>query len=178
MKKIDKFKGEYRWLSNFYDSPIKIGHLEYTSVEHCYQCSKAINAYDYNIIYNTDSPAKAKKIANTIELRKDWELVKLSIMFQAVLCKFLQNEELRTKLIATGNVTLIEGNTWGDTFWGVCDGKGKNWLGRILMIVRSFIHDKNYMDSVKHDIFFKVADTKRDLRKSNLSRKVLRKKSR
>ena len=31
----------------------------------------------------------------------------------------------------------IEGNTWNDTFWGVCNGQGQNWLGKILMLVRS-----------------------------------------
>jgi predicted NAD-dependent protein-ADP-ribosyltransferase YbiA (DUF1768 family) len=31
---------------------------------------------------------------------------------------------------------LIEGNYWKDTFWGICDGIGKNYLGKILMEVR------------------------------------------
>jgi len=44
--------------------------------------------------------------------------------------------DLRAKLLATGNEELIEGNTWGDTFWGVCDGKGLNKLGQLLMVVR------------------------------------------
>ena len=44
--------------------------------------------------------------------------------------------ELREQLLATGEAQLIEGNTWNDTFWGVCKGKGQNWLGRILVEVR------------------------------------------
>lgn len=44
--------------------------------------------------------------------------------------------ELRTKLLSTGDLEIIEGNHWGDTFWGVCNGTGENHLGRILMQVR------------------------------------------
>jgi predicted NAD-dependent protein-ADP-ribosyltransferase YbiA (DUF1768 family) len=39
-------------------------------------------------------------------------------------------------LLETGDAELIEGNDWGDTFWGVCGGKGNNFLGKLLMEVR------------------------------------------
>ena len=39
-------------------------------------------------------------------------------------------------LLDTGGAVLIEGNTWNDTFWGACNGKGLNHLGRILMTLR------------------------------------------
>jgi predicted NAD-dependent protein-ADP-ribosyltransferase YbiA (DUF1768 family) len=39
-------------------------------------------------------------------------------------------------LAATSPAELIEGNTWHDTFWGVCDGIGENNLGRLLMKIR------------------------------------------
>jgi len=39
-------------------------------------------------------------------------------------------------LLQTGDEELIEGNKWGDRFWGVCKGKGKNNLGKILMKIR------------------------------------------
>ena len=54
-----------------------------------------------------------------------------------VLDKFLYNVKLADKLLATEDAILIEGNTWDDVFWGVCDGKGENWLGKILMDVRT-----------------------------------------
>ena len=71
--------------------------------------------------------------------RADWEQVKYDIMEQIVRAKFTQNEELREKLHATGNSELIEGNTWGDTCWGVDlrTGRGRNCLGQILMKVRA-----------------------------------------
>ena len=68
---------------------------------------------------------------------EDWEEVKDQIMYEICLAKFTQNEELKEKLLATGNEELVEGNTWHDTYWGVCNRRGKNKLGKILMRVRS-----------------------------------------
>ena len=50
-----------------------------------------------------------------------------------------ENPELRAKLLATGNTELIEGNTWGDTFWGaeLRTGRGQNMLGKLIMKVRA-----------------------------------------
>jgi hypothetical protein len=56
-------------------------------------------------------------------------------MTEIIRLKF-QNPGLKAKLLATGNQELIEGNTWGDCYWGVCEGNGQNHLGKILMQVR------------------------------------------
>jgi ribA/ribD-fused uncharacterized protein len=69
-------------------------------------------------------------------MRDDWDDVKLGIMRDLVSRKFKQNKDLRLMLEATGDQELVEGNTWNDTFWGVCNGEGCNWLGKILMEVR------------------------------------------
>ena len=71
-------------------------------------------------------------------LRPDWERVKLGLMKEIVTAKFAQNEDMLQQLIATGSMTLTEGNMWNDTFWGVSlkTGKGENHLGRILMRIR------------------------------------------
>jgi len=47
------------------------------------------------------------------------------------------NPQLAKQLLDTKDFELIEGNTWGDTFWGVCSGKGQNNLGKILMQIRN-----------------------------------------
>ena len=57
-------------------------------------------------------------------------------MWRICYCKFAHNDDLKEKLLATGDAELIEGNTWNDTYWGVCRGKGKNHLGKIIMEVR------------------------------------------
>lgn len=60
-------------------------------------------------------------------------------MVDIVRAKFTQNKELAKRLKATGDKTLIEGNYWHDTYWGVCEGVGENYLGKILMNLRSEI---------------------------------------
>jgi len=82
------------------------------------------------------NPYSAKRKGRTVKLREDWERVKDDIMYQVVKAKFEQNDELKEKLLATGNEELVEGNTWNDMYWGVYDGKGYNVLGTILMLVR------------------------------------------
>ena len=50
--------------------------------------------------------------------------------------KFMRHPELAKQLRTTSPHTLVELNSWGDRFWGVCRGRGQNHLGRILMAVR------------------------------------------
>lgn len=57
-------------------------------------------------------------------------------MEQILRVKF-SDPTLRKLLLDTGNAKLIEGNTWNDTFWGVCRGKGQNNLGLILQKLRA-----------------------------------------
>jgi predicted NAD-dependent protein-ADP-ribosyltransferase YbiA (DUF1768 family) len=45
--------------------------------------------------------------------------------------------ELRAKLKETNDAELVEGNWWGDRFWGVCRGEGENHLGKLLMKIRA-----------------------------------------
>ena len=56
-------------------------------------------------------------------------------MEEIVRIKF-KDEDLRKLLLATCTEELVEGNNWGDKFWVVCDGQGRNELGKILMKVR------------------------------------------
>jgi ribA/ribD-fused uncharacterized protein len=72
-----------------------------------------------------------------VQARPDWEQVKVGIMEQLVRLKFTTHSSLRDQLLATGDAELLEGNTWKDTFWGVCRGQGRNELDKILMKVRS-----------------------------------------
>lgn len=132
---IDNFDGEYAFLSNFFPLPLEYNGIRYQNSEAAYQAQKTI---DDTIMrrFATLSPDAAKRMGRSVHLRLDWEQVKDDIMYHVCLCKFRQNPEYAQKLIATGDETLVEGNTWGDTYWGVCDGVGKNMLGKTLMRIR------------------------------------------
>jgi predicted NAD-dependent protein-ADP-ribosyltransferase YbiA (DUF1768 family) len=70
-------------------------------------------------------------------VRPDWDDTKINTMLTLLRQKFALGSELAKKLLDTGNRDLVEGNTWGDTFWGVCKGQGENMLGKLLMQVRA-----------------------------------------
>jgi predicted NAD-dependent protein-ADP-ribosyltransferase YbiA (DUF1768 family) len=77
----------------------------------------------------------AKRSGRSLVLRPDWEEVKLPVMEQILRAKF-RHPVLRAQLLRTHPRPLVEVNTWGDRFWGVCDGTGANHLGQILLALR------------------------------------------
>jgi ribA/ribD-fused uncharacterized protein len=132
---ITEFRGKWRFLSNFYPSLVNLDGWWYQTVEHAYQAAKTTKIEDRVPIYNVGSPAGAKSLGQKLSLRPDWENVKTDVMLLLLRQKF-SHYSLRELLLSTGNAELVEGNTWGDTFWGVCNGKGSNFLGKLLMQVR------------------------------------------
>lgn len=135
MDVIDSFKKDYRFLSNFHVDEIHI-----ISVEHKYQAAKATNIKDYQKIMRCPLPRDAKRESKTIAMRPDWNDIRLTIMEQCLIEKF-SLAHLAIRLLETEDAHLIEGNTWHDCFWGVCQcdrcgNQGKNHLGRLLMKTR------------------------------------------
>ena len=145
---ISLFRGEYSFLSNFYSCDLEFNGILYHSSENAYQAQKAswdseieidnkkINTRRY---ISTLSASESKKFARTIKLDSNFESDKVLIMRDVVYSKFKQNPYLAKKLLDTKNELLVEGNWWHDTFWGVCNGVGENYLGRILMEVRTIL---------------------------------------
>lgn len=135
--KIAEFQGDYRFLSNFWPAEVVFEGITYPTVEHAYQAAKTLDVAERRRIAAMPAPADAKRAGRALPLRPDWERVKFEVMEICVRYKFTHHPDLRAKLLATGDATLEEGNTWGDRVWGVYQGQGENRLGRILMRVRS-----------------------------------------
>ena len=141
---INEFRNEYYFLSNYYPCFVEIRYdgnnlpVLFKNAEAAFQASKAQSFSEFVSFASLD-PATAKKKGRRINLRPDWEEIKDSIMTTIVYNKFLQNKELADKLLATGDEELIEENTWNDTYWGICNGVGKNQLGKTLMRAREYI---------------------------------------
>ncbi len=135
MDDITLFRGDYEFLRNPYPHPITALGVSGQSIEYVFQALKATNEKDRNFILDAPYWGEAKKRGKHIKCREDWEEIKIFVMWQCLREKF-KDPELRGKLLATGDAKLVEGNAWKDFYWGVCDGKGENWLGRLLMEVR------------------------------------------
>lgn len=142
---IDTFRDKYLFLSNLSQAKIKYNGLEFKSSEAAFQAQKVLDDEE-RIPFTKLAPKEAKRRGRQVKLRPDWEDVKDDIMEEVVRAKFSQNEGLKIKLLATGDATLIEGNTWNDRYWGVDikTGEGQNRLGKILMKIRSeYQEEKN-----------------------------------
>lgn len=136
---ITKFRGDYAFLSNFY-VPAQVtldGHM-YVSVEHAYQAAKTVDEHERRRIREALTPGVAKRMGKKVIMRPDWEEIKETVMLDLCRQKFANNP-LRTLLLKTKGQDLVEGNEWGDVFWGVCNGVGENKLGKILMQIRDEI---------------------------------------
>lgn len=132
---IGPFRGEYSFLSNFYPARVDWAGLMYPTLEHAYQAAKTLDAHDRHAISRMSSPGEAKRYGRQVKVQPDWHRSKRAVMAELLTRKF-QDETLRAALLATGDRELVEYNTWGDTYWGIYNGRGQNWLGRLLMQVR------------------------------------------
>lgn len=138
---ITEFRGKYRWLSNFWLCPVILEGFVYPTVENAYQASKTLDL-ESRIPFVTCSPGKAAyRGRNHLVVRLDWEDVKLKMMRKLLDQKFQFGTFKATQLLATGDKQIVEGNIWGDTFWGVCNGVGTNHLGIMLMDIRKKLLD-------------------------------------
>lgn len=138
---ITQFTGQYRFLSNFHPCNIIFDGETYPSVEHAYQAAKTLDSEERKTIRACSTPGKAKRAGRKVNLRPDWNHVRLSIMTSLIATKF-SIPDLGRKLRATYPACLVEGNYWHDDFWGAClcfkcrNTKGQNHLGKILMTER------------------------------------------
>ena len=134
-----EFRGELFFLSNLFGTKIQINELIFENAESAFQSFKDLKRQRE---FEKIDGVTAKKLGKKVNLRNDWTEIKKEIM-ELVLREKFSNEVLKQKLIATGNTELIETNHWGDYFWGVCNGRGKNELGKLLMKLRKEFQNEN-----------------------------------
>lgn len=152
---ICEFEGKYAFLSNFFPSSILYEGIVYPTNEHFFQAMKTLNQEERKKIAAADTPGKAKRLGRHVQLRADWEQIKVDVMRTGLMLKFT-DAELAQKLIDTGDEELIEGNWWHDNTWGSCfcsdciNKPGRNLLGMLLMELRKELIYGNSSDEVAH----------------------------
>lgn len=151
-KPIAHFVGPFSYLSNFYVAPFKYNGITYQTVEHYFQAQKVWlpdenHSLEFRRIVQARDAKTAKRLGRTVTLRPGWDALRLEVMRNGLHHKFNQNPKLAARLMMTGNKPLIEGNNWGDMYWGAkCreyNGEhrheGRNWLGWLLMAERAHL---------------------------------------
>lgn len=147
MEQITSFSGEFFFLSNFFPQVIRINNLDFASSEHAFVSFKTTELWRREYIaYIIETPGQAKRYGRSFPLRPDWEDIKVEVMERIIDIKF-DILPLAKALVATEDAELIEGNTWGDKFWGkiFVNGQwvGDNNLGNILMRERDKLNGGN-----------------------------------
>lgn len=146
--RIDRFEGEYNFLSNMHEvtpSGILIiderEKIKVPTSEHIYASSKFANIEDRTYVREAPTGKKARDRARDLaaqghELACTSPEGKLLLMEEALMAKFAIGTRMATLLLQTKDAQLIEGNDWGDNFWGCSppdNPDGLNHLGRLLM---------------------------------------------
>ena len=131
------------WFSNFqpFEVPLRYDQYVFTTPEHFYQAMKS-EKHGYRLMVSfMGVPGQAKKAGNKVELRPDWEDIKLDVMEAALRYKFQPGTKWHDQLMSTTE-DIVERNNWHDNFWGDCecdrcnDAPGLNHLGELLMKIR------------------------------------------
>ena len=142
---IDIFRGKFAFLSNFHPSRIEYQGITYPTVEHAYQAAKFQDRETKLMIAALKTPGDAKRAGKYRKMSgaaaRKWDVDRVEVMMELIRIKFSRDPMRALLLGMTWDWKLVEGNWWGDKFWGV-DGKtgeGMNILGEILMIVRKEI---------------------------------------
>lgn len=148
---ITRFRFPFNFLSNFYHVDVEYDGVKYPTLEHAYQAAKCAKIDDRKGVLCYPTAGQAKRWGRQVKMRRDWEQIKTGVMMDLLRFKFEEHLELATQLKNTGDRMLIEGNDWGDRFWGMeftgtQDDKldchtpalvGENMLGKLLMKLRS-----------------------------------------
>lgn len=143
---------ENGYLSNWYPSQFHINGIQFSSMEQYMMYKKAICFKDNDIakrILNTTDVAKIKALGRQVKNYNDsyWSGIRQIIVFEGLLAKFTQNEELKRRLVSTEDNILAECAV-RDKIWGIGlsmkaperfepeKWRGQNLLGYTLMMVR------------------------------------------
>lgn len=159
---FDEKDPEYGWLSNFYpygtknDFRMVVDGKKLKTLEHGYQAAKHTDEKYIEEILGASTPMLAACLGRQkmrqqrfpwqkkykalidqypdVQMRMDWDEIKLEEMYRLLVEKYTQNEDLGKKLLETGNRTLVECSKY-DSYWGSAH-HGKNYLGQLLMLLR------------------------------------------
>lgn len=125
-------------LRNEYPAQIVFAGETFPSVLHGYWALSTADAADRKRIRETPSAREAHDLGGRATRRADWPSVRLAVMGGLVRAKFTQHPGVAEILLATGDARISYTGLSESPFWrDVPDGRGRNWMGRLLELVRS-----------------------------------------
>jgi predicted NAD-dependent protein-ADP-ribosyltransferase YbiA (DUF1768 family) len=126
----------WRGLRNDYPAPIVVGEVTYPSVAHAYWALSVAEPAVRTAIATAETHAAARKSATAAAQREGWQHARTAVMVALLRAKYDQHPDLAEILLTTNDATVIYDDA-DSAFWGDNAGRGRNWAGRLLELVRS-----------------------------------------
>ncbi|MFD0538250.1 NADAR family protein [Actinomadura luteofluorescens] len=118
--------------------PIEVGGVLYPSVTHAYWALSAEDPEVRERIRASERPYDAQKIAEEASRVQGWPQARTAVMAGLMRAKYAQHPELAEILLGTGDAPIGYGGIDSD-HWITRGDRGRNWVGRLLELVRSDI---------------------------------------
>ena len=167
------------YLSNWYPSSFTVDGVAFSSMEQFMMYRKAICFGDEAVatqILSTSDVAKIKSLGRQVSNYDEsmWNGIRQIVVYEGLLAKFSQNEELKGKLKATENAVLAECAV-KDCIWGIglsmkdpdrlnkAKWNGQNLLGYALMMVRERLQQDYSWEQRKFSELYEKVSRKNDL---------------
>lgn len=152
------FWGNEDYMSNWYKVSFELNGITFNCSEQYMMYSKAMvfgDTYHAQKILETNSQAKQKGFGRQVRNYDDkiWSEVRIDVVFEGIMAKFKQNENLKEQLLSTGDLHLVEASPY-DQIWGIGMDEddpdatnpekwdGLNLLGEVLMVVREHLRQE------------------------------------
>lgn len=126
-------------LRNEFPAPLLIDGDTYPTVTHAYWALSAADPDARAAVRDADTASAARNAAAGVPRRDGWEQARTAVMTSLLRAKFTQHPALARALLATADATLVYDDGDSD-YWGDRGGRGRNWTGRLLELVRSELH--------------------------------------
>lgn len=151
----------YGCFSNLFRRAITVGDMTFPTVEHAYQSLKprdprvrawlmaapapsivaiAAHVLPSDEVDPTEVMGRTADALLGFHTRPGWSRLRYSWMMQCLRAKFDQHQDLADLLLGTGDAPIVEAGRIDDDAgrrWGIVNGRGANYLGRMLMRVRA-----------------------------------------
>ena len=133
-----QFVGKLDYLSNMYPHKMYVQldgvEMEFSCLESAFQACKSEDSLTHQV-FQTLNGYEAKRLGRQIPIRGNWKQIRVEVMYQLLKLKF-SDPYLVSLLIMTPDDDIVEHNTWNDTFWGVCNGRGEDNLGKLIRKIK------------------------------------------
>ncbi|MFF4041392.1 NADAR family protein [Streptomyces sp. NPDC001816] len=133
-----------RGLRNDYPAPLEVAEVAYPSVAHAYWALSVADPAVRDTVARADTGDAARTLAAEAPRREGWEQARTAVMTNLLRAKYDQHPDLAEILLGTGDATVIYDDA-DSYFWGDNSGRGRNWMGRLLELVRSELHARQVL---------------------------------